>query len=462
MTSSTRLVLDRRARRLRTGRVLVAGTPPRIFSLTERGRAAIDALARGAPPSDDAAALVRRLVDAGAVHPLLLPGSTVSPGLVTVVIPTRNATPRWQVGRCRTIVVDDASAVPVHVPGATAIRLADNCGPGGARNAGLAQVDTPFVAFVDSDVDIAEDALLHLAAHLVDDAVDLVAPRVTVDPGPDPRSRYERWRGPLDLGREPSPVAPEARVSYVPAAVLVGRTDALRAAGGFEAALRVGEDVELVWRLVAAGHRVRYDPSVIAHHRPRTTWRAWCAQRMGYGTSAALLDRRFPGAVSPVRADPWQWAPWVAFAVPGLGRWRAALVAGASTAAAIRLVRRLGAASTPLPPAEALRLVGRGQVYLGRAVASALVRVWWPLTAVAAATGRTGRRLLAFSLMARSAELFAARRHEPIPLDPLRAVLMSVLDDAAYGAGVWRGAWRERCVTVLLPRLVRSGSSPQR
>src|SRR3546814_9526624 len=38
---------------------------------------------------------------------------------------------------------------------------------------------------------------------------------------------------------------------------------------GFAEDLRVGEDVDLVWRLVAAENRVRYEPAVTAGHDVR-------------------------------------------------------------------------------------------------------------------------------------------------------------------------------------------------
>ena len=51
------------------------------------------------------------------------------------------------------------------------------------------------------------------------------------------------------------------RVAYVPAACLVVRRAAL--GEGFDESLRVGEDVDLVWRLDAAGWLVRYDAGVV-------------------------------------------------------------------------------------------------------------------------------------------------------------------------------------------------------
>jgi len=56
------------------------------------------------------------------------------------------------------------------------------------------------------------------------------------------------------------------------------------------------------------------------------------------------------------------------------------------------------------------------------------------------------------------------RRTRP-DLDPVRYVAARRLDDLAYGAGVWYGAWRARSVRALLPSWqgidVRRTSSPR-
>ena len=58
-----------------------------------------------------------------------------------------------------------------------------------------------------------------------------------MDQSISPRLRTKH--SPLDLGTEPARVASGTRVSYVPSAALVARTDALRSNGGFDDALRV-------------------------------------------------------------------------------------------------------------------------------------------------------------------------------------------------------------------------------
>ena len=98
----------------------------------------------------------------------------------------------------------------------------------------------------------------------------------------DPFARYEAAHSPLDLGAEPARVAPGTRVSYLPAAVMVCRVDVIHALNGFDPELRTGEDVDLVWRAVAAGHRVRYEPESVVHHHPRDSVRAACRLSVRY------------------------------------------------------------------------------------------------------------------------------------------------------------------------------------
>jgi mycofactocin system glycosyltransferase len=443
-----RFRLDASARRPDGGRVLIAGSPLRVFTLGAGGVRVVEAIERGDTPPAGHEPLTDRLLDAGAIHPVV-DLAPVDAALLTVVVPTLDTTPHHRPGRCRTVVVDDASAVPVQVQGAHVVRLPRNVGPGAARNMGLAEVTTPYVAFVDSDVDISEDDLLAVAAHLDDPRAALVAPRVLGHPnGTGVLARYEQMRSPLDLGPAPARVAPTTRVAYVPAAALVCRTEAVRAVGGFDTALRYGEDVDLVWRLHEAGWRCRYEPAVQARHDTRRTLGAWLAQRYRYGTSAAPLAARHPGALAPVRMSGWSAAAWIPTlcGLPVVG----ALVAAGTTVALVRKLRTV-------PARECVRLAGLGHLYAGRLLAGALTRAWWPLAVVAALCSRRARRTL---LVAAAITVATSWRDDRpadrpddggAPLDPVRYTALRLADDAAYGAGVWAGSLAARRLDALLP-----------
>jgi mycofactocin glycosyltransferase len=471
---TVRYALDGSWRRTPGSGSVIAGSPLRLLRLGPAGMRAVEALERSEPVPAGADELVERLVDIGAIHPLVEPGPGTSRRFnasdVTCIVPVhlpagpQHAVRRQRLERlvaalapCTVVVVDDASPEPVgEVPGAVVLRRDVNGGPGVARDTGRASVGsatvpaTPLIAFVDDDVTVPDGWLDGLLGHFDDDRVGLVAPRVGApasgSSGSGALAAFDAIRSPLDLGPDPGRIAPGTRVSYVPAAALVCRADALEAIGGFDPTLRVGEDVDLVWRLVGAGRRCRYEPTVVVHHDVRPDLRGWLRQRYAYGTSAAALSLRHPGALAPVRMSAWSAAAWlfVAFGRPftgiGLTAW---------TVAALH--RKLG---FPGAPTEAARLAGLGTLHAGRQLASVVTRVGWPLALLAALVSRRARRVVGAAVLvpAMIDMLTNDRRAKRPRLDPARYVLLRLLDDAAYGAGVWRGAVTERTVGPLTPR----------
>jgi mycofactocin glycosyltransferase len=431
-------VLDGSYRRY--DRTVIAGSPLRLFRLSAGGQRVVEAIEHSQPLPVGHAKLTDRLVEAGAIHPV--PSESPFTAVdVTVVVPAFNAQPGGLANHDDVIVVDDASDPPLEsVEGRRTIRLSTNGGPGAARNAGLAEVTTPLVAFVDTDVDLDDEWLGELLLHFGDPLVALVAPRVASTEGSTTLAEYESSRSPLDLGSQPGRIAAGTRISYVPAAALVVRTDALRAIGGFDETLRTGEDVDMVWRLISAGHRCRYEPASTVRHRPRTTLSAWARQRLAYGRSAAALDRKHPGDVAPLRMSGWSAAVW---ALVVARRPLIAVTVAAGTIVALR--RKL----PDLPPDESARLAGLGHLYAGRQVASALTRTWWPLTLVGALLVRRLRLpLVAAATIPALLDWFENRG----PLDPARYVALRLADDVAYGTGVWIGAIEYRSVGALTPK----------
>lgn len=461
---------------------VIGGSPLRLWRLTRAGAGLLRRLADG----DDVvvavgaptAALVDRLVDAGALHPdpTSLP-SLHGPADVTVVIPVRDRPDELdrlllslrslRDAGAALVVVDDASADgPAHRRvvddhGARYLRRDRPGGPGAARDDGIVAAATPVVLAVDSDCVVPDDAgewwdpLLRL---LADERVAAVAPRVRTPTGPRLVDRYEAWRSPLDLGAGPARVSPGTRVSYVPAAAMVLRTEVYRSVGGFDPDLQVGEDVDLEWRLVSAGHRIRYEPDVVIHHPARTSLRAWLRQRFGYGTSAALLDRRHPGVVAPVRCSPWSAAGWALVAV-GPRRLGPLAGAGVLVASAAALPRRLD----DVQAGDAWRLALTGHLGAGRQLAAAVLRAWWPAVAlttlVRSPLRRPARRALAAAVVVSAIGAVVEARWSDPTLGPGAGAAFAVLavaDDMAYGAGVWWGCARTRSARALLPTFPRS------
>ena len=208
----------------------------------------------------------------------------------------------------------------------------------------------------------------------------------------------------------------------------------------------MAEDVDLVWRLAAAGWRVRYEPAAAVAHEHPVHAGEWLRRRAFYGTGAALLAARHGSAVAPVVLAPESGLAW-ALALFGGRRGRAA-AGGLLAVTAVRLARRLRRPGGPLPLRLAAGLVLRGQGASGRALARSVTRHHWPLALAAASVSRRARRgLLAVAAADAALAWWPQRRR----VGPVRFAAGRRLEDLAYGAGLWWGAVRARNPRALLP-----------
>jgi mycofactocin glycosyltransferase len=480
--------------------VLFGGSPPRLMRLNPAGVAALRELRAGPVGSPESGRLARRLTDAGLAHPrppvssaAVPTGSAAAPAVpaaaqagsaaasvgpaaalagvaaagrvnATVVIPVRDRAAGLD--RCLSalgnrypvIVVDDGSVDPGATAavcarhGAALLRRPRGGGPGPARADGLAVAMSALVAFLDSDCIAGPDWIEALAGHFTDPMVAAAAPRVRPVTGAGTAGRYLAARAPVDMGAQEARVLPLTRRSFVPTAALLVRRDAIPAAADwFDPELRFGEDVDLVWRLIGAGWRVRYDPAAEVSHQEPGNWPRLLGRRFRYGRSAAPLARRHPGQVPPLILQAW---PAAAAAALLARRPLLALAAyGAGTGQLVRLLRQWG-----VPPRGA-----------ARPMAAAVLQAWldtgrwsaqFALPALAAALvfpgGRDARvraaRRLALACLLAGPPVAEWLRTRP-QLDLLRFTLGYVADEASYGAGVYRGALAERLAEPLVPTL---------
>lgn len=444
------------------GLSLVGGSPLRSMRLAST---ASDRVAGRQVQVHDATSdlIARRLLDGNLADPAGL--KPADPAEVTVVVPAHDRPDLLDrclaalsgLGGLNVIVVDDASRDPdavaevVRRHGATLLALPDNLGPAGARNAGLARVATTYVAFVDSDVTATPKMLAQLAGHLVDPRVALVGPLVrghSDKARPAWFERHDMAASSLSLGTRACSVRPGAAVGWLPSACLVARTSTLQEVSGFAGDLRVGEDVDLVWRLVEAGHVVRYAPDLEALHEVRGTVRGWLGRKLVYGTGGAELGRRHGDAVAPAVLSPAMAAAGAAILA---GCWWSAPAALASLVWGSRVV----ADALPDVPARrglASRLAVRGLGWSLRQESAVLLRHWWPLTLIACLFSRTARRMVLAALVVDTAVAFHETDVRPTTLLGRR------LDDLAYGAGLWLGAAKAGSVRCLTPRVVHRHS----
>lgn len=449
------VALTRNARVLDRGAALLGGAPTRVVYLTKLAQTFL--VRRSIRVTDAASAvLADRLLELGMADPIIdeLPEN---PAEYTVVVPVRDRAEELarllasvEPGR-PVVVVDDASRHPARIAavaeraGAELVVLPENLGPGGARNAGLARVATPFVVFADSDIVLDPDTVSVLLKHFADPKVAMAVPRIAGLETPGSGSwvgRYEDARSSLDLGRHPAAVRPRSPVSWASTACVVARVDAL--GEGFDARMRVGEDVDLGWRLVDAGWRIRYEPAVRARHEHRVRFGDWFLRKAVYGTGAQPLAERHPRDIAPAVLAPW--SVGVMLALLAQRRWSVPLALVISAVTATRIAGKMQKVEHPL--LWGAWLTANGVLGAFAQTSALLLRHWWPLTVVGCLFSRRLRRAV---LVAAVADVALEYRRNDARLDPLRFGIARRLDDLAYGAGVWIGAIRARSLAALVP-----------
>jgi mycofactocin system glycosyltransferase len=439
---------------LEGGRLLVGGWPLRILRLGDDAAQAVAGWRQPAPVGDDPARrrLARRLLDAELLLPHPPPAASTAD--LTVVVPVRDRTA--QLERCldavrRTcpdspvVVVDDGSADPRATAAACERRGAAfaghprSRGPAAARNTGLRAAGTPFVAFVDSDVVVSPGWAHRLLGHFGDRRVAAVAPRVVaLEPGRTPVGAYEQRHSPLDMGARAGIVGAGRLTPYVPSAVLLVRRAA--AGDGFDEALPIGEDVDLVWRLVAAGWKVRYAPDALVRHDHRLGLTEFLARRRLYAMSVAILARRHPEALPAARVSRAVAAPW---ALAALGRRRPAVALAAVEV--LRLAAKLRGIAVH-PHRLAAAMFAQALAATGAHLAQAVRRAWTPLLLVMPVGRRRARRVVLAAFAAAIVEdAIETRRPTAVLVDaPLR-----LLDEVVALAGTWEGCVRQRTLRPL-------------
>jgi GT2 family glycosyltransferase len=169
------------------------------------------------------------------------------------------------------VVVDNASTdstsciVAQRFPEVTLITLKHNIGAA-ARNIGVQQVQTPFVAFSDDDSWWAQGSL-NKAVRLLDAYPTIAALCARILLGPEEREDpicKQMEHSPLPSDGLPGP----ALLGFI-ACAIVFRRDAYLDAGGYEQKFFVGGEEELLTLdLASNGWSVVYSPEMTVHHYP--------------------------------------------------------------------------------------------------------------------------------------------------------------------------------------------------
>lgn len=195
------------------------------------------------------------------------------------------------------IVVDDASRDhTVSVVRGYDVRLIiqpKNMGQSAARNAGVQAAKGEIVAFMDSDCTADPNWLRELLPYFNDPRLALVGGYVDTPRGTSRLDLYEAVHSPLNMGSKRVMGKGGNSVFYVPTCNMLLRKEMYAQTGGLDERLRVGEDVDFCWKLMAMGHRLMYTPKGRVTHKHRNRLFENFKRRFDYGTSEAVLYDRY-------------------------------------------------------------------------------------------------------------------------------------------------------------------------
>ncbi len=173
------------------------------------------------------------------------------------------STGQLRVAGAELVIVGNGADLPDLPEDVTAVRLAENAGVAGGRNAGVRACVGEVVLFLDDDGWYPEPAAMgeHVAARFAEDpALAVLSFRVA-----DPQGGASaRWHVPRLRASDPARSSPVT--TFAGGACAIRRSAYLEAGGLPETFFFAHEETDLAWRLIDLGYRLEYDAAAVMCH----------------------------------------------------------------------------------------------------------------------------------------------------------------------------------------------------
>jgi mycofactocin glycosyltransferase len=333
-------------------------------------------------------------------------------------------------------------------------------GPAAARNVGARAAGKELLAFIDSDCTASPEWLKELVPAFSDAKTAAVGGNVAGMCTTSGVDRYEAVMSSLSLGSRERSGSSGDDTFYLPSCNLLLRRTVFLGVGGFEDSMHVGEDVDLTWRLRDGGWTIAYLPKGTVYHEHRSNLRSFMSRRFDYGTSEGLLQRLHPHrrkrmVIPPLLAT----VLALCLLAPFASWWPLAAALGILTVDTMIVRLRFARRGLPLGPAVLLAGRLRAMGSLVYYLSYHLIR-YYSIPLIVGALFFPAFRLAFIALLGCAAGVDHAIKKPMLSFLPFAGIYL--LEQLAYGAGVFRGCLDRRCfssyrVVILRHMEVSSG-----
>ena len=162
-------------------------------------------------------------------------------------------------------------------------------GAGSARNIGWRTAENPLVWFIDSDCVADPDALMLLLPHLDDPQVAAVGGSYGI------MTSHSLLACLIHEEIVERHLSMPGRVNFLATFNVIYRRPVLEAVGGFDERFLKGQDAELSWRVLEAGHELAFEINSRVKHFHAVSWRQYLRTQRQQGYWRVWLHLRHRG-----------------------------------------------------------------------------------------------------------------------------------------------------------------------